>query len=899
MPKYKYLLSNGKNLTLEGDTMPSDEEVESIAKENNVSLQPADIPESTLPIAPINEEPPQDKGLLSKGWETANKSLFEYGPDWLNPSKRIETRIAEEPGVTPEDWNIPFTGGAKWKGLRQGIEQGTGKVLSGLASPINIATTALTAGSGGALKAGLPGIAKALKYGAQGAGLLTAGHGAINVAHPESTLQERLMGLTELAGGMAAARPTKVQIQRGRLNDIGKSIEKQKSITPEILSESASRLKILPDESMISDPNVVNWLDRERAIRIKEGHDPETGLKSEPDVIDTTSVPPRLKEYEPTVESIPKIPVRTYTSGRLEEAGTGKPGLSEHVNESDDIKFVTYRGTDGNPIATAKLIKDSNGTWQIEDFAADKTKGLLYGRAVKSIGQKLKESGNLSQTTHLTDDSLNLIDKAEASQQLSGEEAKTLRGRQKSKLLTDESGVMNVGSKTPKPTYNMGQVVVIKSGKATPGLVKKAMEQGFEYEGINDEGNFRFKKTSEGSKQPILEEEVGLHRPTLGPKTDIKKQSAIAEAMNFPRSVMSSMDFSAPLRQGIGLIHKKQFWTSLDDMFKAWGSEDAYQQIQKSIGEKPLFRPRAGIGGKELPSFAEDAGIKLTELTDLTRREEALMSSWAEKIPGVRRSNRAYTAFLNKLRADTFESLIENGKVFGADGEANLPLAREIANFVNTASGRGSLGKLESSAVALNSMFFSPRLIASRLRMMDPRLYVTGDKFVRKEALKSLFAITAVGNTIGQLGRMSGMGTVERDPTSSDFGKLKIGKVRIDPFAGFQQYIVAANRLIQGRTKSSTTSREYKLGEKFGRPTRLDVVGRFAESKLNPVLSFVTGFLRGKDFTGQPFNVPEEMVQRIIPIMVQDIYELAVENPLLLPLAIPAAFGMGIQTYGR
>lgn len=42
MPKYSYALSNGKSLVLEGDTQPTDEEIESIAHEQGVFLQPAD-----------------------------------------------------------------------------------------------------------------------------------------------------------------------------------------------------------------------------------------------------------------------------------------------------------------------------------------------------------------------------------------------------------------------------------------------------------------------------------------------------------------------------------------------------------------------------------------------------------------------------------------------------------------------------------------------------------------------------------------------------------------------------------------------------------------------------------------------------------------------------------------
>jgi len=455
---------------------------------------------------------------------------------------------------------------------------------------------------------------------------------------------------------------------------------------------------------------------------------------------------------------------------------------------------------------------------------------------------------------------------------------------------------------TNMPDMNLATKITIKN--ATPENIKKAGEMGYTFSQVTDKGFEMVRTKTPGQQMPILESEIGTSRATpgaardqLGQLVDKKSSNPLIEAYNFPRGVMASMDFSAPLRQGLPLIHKKEFWNAFGSMFKSWGSEEAFQAVQKSISDRPLFRPRANVAGKKpLPSFAEEAGLKLSDLTDLTKREEAIMSTWAEKVPGVRRSNRAYTAFLNKLRADTFEDLINKGKVFGADADVNAPLARGLADFVNTATGRGSLGRLERNAVALNSTFFSPRLIASRLKLLNPMYYYKADPMVRKEALKSLFAVASTGTLLAELSKMGG-GEVENDPTSSDFRKIKIGNTRIDPYGGFQQYIVAANRLLQGRIKSSTSGREYNLGEEFGRPTRLDTLGRFAEGKLHPVLTFATGLLRGKDFTGQPFNVPQEAASRFIPILIQDIYELAQEDPNLLPLVIPASLGMGIQNY--
>lgn len=488
----------------------------------------------------------------------------------------------------------------------------------------------------------------------------------------------------------------------------------------------------------------------------------------------------------------------------------------------------------------------------------------------------------------------------------------------------------------------MPQTIILK-GDVTPERVKLATSKGYEYLEDTPDGRMKFKYT--GKKvDPVLEGEVGLIKPTpsaahkqLGPLADKVKENKFIEGYNLSRGLMASLDFSAPFRQGIGLVHKKEFWKAMPDMFRAAKSEEGFRAIQDSIAERPLFKPRVGPKGKVLPSFAEQAGLKLTDLTDLSKREEAIMSTWAEKVPGVRGSNRAYTAFLNKLRADTFETLIKDGKVFGADGETNIVLSRELANFVNTATGRGDLGKLEKSAVTLNSILFSPRLIASRLQLLAMPFYTSANPMVRKEALKSLFAIAAVGNAVGQLGKLAG-GEVDNNPNSSDFGKLKIGDTRIDPYAGFQQYIVAANRLMRPNfakisgmkdvdtgfvpadiasgylgtggqeVTSSTSGRTYDLWNPKGPfdPTHAKKAMEFMRGKSHPVIGFIWSLMSGrKEMSGKPMNfstlnpMENALAQRFIPILLQDLYELQQADPALIPLAIPAAFGVGIQHYGQ
>jgi hypothetical protein len=410
---------------------------------------------------------------------------------------------------------------------------------------------------------------------------------------------------------------------------------------------------------------------------------------------------------------------------------------------------------------------------------------------------------------------------------------------------------------------------------------------------------------------------IGRLRSVL-PKVDIKHSKTL-EALNLPRAVQAAYDISAPFRQGLGLIHTKAWWTSWDDMLKSYGSEKAYKGVIDSILERPNYQRIRDAEGRMQVSFSEKAGLKLTDLLDLSKREEAIMSTWAEKIPGIRASNRAYTAFLNKLRADNFDSLIKQaekihetariagklpiGEIERLNPRKNLLLARELASYVNNASGRGSLGKLERNAVALNTMLFSPRLIASRLQMMNPKNYTRTSPLVRKQYLKSMLGIAGTWTTLATLGKMAGA-DVSLDANSADFGKIKIGNTRLDPAGGFQQYLVLAKKLAEygttlgkGEYAVSTTGERRRYGMGFGARTPGEDIINFIRNKLAPVPSYATSPFFAKEYF--PFEAGDRAVRLFTPIMIQDLTELMQEDPELLLGIIPSAVGLGVQQYGE
>jgi len=379
--------------------------------------------------------------------------------------------------------------------------------------------------------------------------------------------------------------------------------------------------------------------------------------------------------------------------------------------------------------------------------------------------------------------------------------------------------------------------------------------------------------------------------------------SLIGEIINIPRAIRASADFSAPFRQGWFLIGRKEFWKAIWPEIKMFFSEKAYQGLMEEIMRRPTYK------------LMQEAGLQLTDIdAPILSKEEAYMGGqMAEKIPFfgkvLRGSNRAYVGFLNKLRADVFDSMVKD---FAALGYDVTELAPEIARFINNATGRGTLPKaLNRFAPLLNATFFSPRLIASRLNLMNPFFYASLPPPVRKYALESGLRALFIGLTILGLARLAGAEVV-LDPRNADFGKIKFGNSRWDIWGGFQQYFrfltqltLSLINLIPGVDIpviiSSTTGREIRSGKGYGKVTPWDVIARFFRQKTAPLASLLIDILTKETAVGGQVNIPAEFINNIfIPMITQDYFDLVREKGLLKGTIgiIPVLFGVGLQTYG-
>lgn len=355
------------------------------------------------------------------------------------------------------------------------------------------------------------------------------------------------------------------------------------------------------------------------------------------------------------------------------------------------------------------------------------------------------------------------------------------------------------------------------------------------------------------------------------------------DVLGVQRTLKTMLDASAVLRQGALLLGEPTaFGKALGNMAKVTFSAKNFDAFDDAIRAAPNAQK------------AEDSGLFLApkdEASKLTEREEAFQSRLAERIPfigpAVKASERAFNGFLNSLRADTFSKYAD---IWGDSVDAQG--YKDLATFINRATGRGSLGKgaLANSAALLNTTFFSPRFVASRFQA--PLSLIKGNAKVRKVAAKNYVSfLGAMASALG-LSALAGA-DVEDDPRSSDFGKARFGKTRVDFSAGFAPLYRYFAQFISGNQKDIESG-------KVSDVDRSKIIGRFIKSKLAPAPSTILALIDGKTFTGEDVDA-KALVKEFMPIILESVWEAWEEQGPLAGFLVGAAefSGLGASTFDK
>jgi len=368
----------------------------------------------------------------------------------------------------------------------------------------------------------------------------------------------------------------------------------------------------------------------------------------------------------------------------------------------------------------------------------------------------------------------------------------------------------------------------------------------------------------------------------------------VSKLANTMKSLQNMLSLAAPLRHGAGMIARKEFYPAFRDMFKFFGNKEFYEASMDAIHSDPQYLE------------SREAGLFIRKPGSVLESDEEFLNSYIGNIPRASgipmasaASQRAYNGFLNKLDFDVYKSMTKQAKALGyeatetieigknKDGSAKTATvptkeAKAIARYINTSTGRGDLGMLNKMTNELNLVLWSPRMMASRIQMFtNPKIYTSLPKGMRLDGLKSLLGIAALGTTIDTLGSLAGA-KISTNILSSDFMKSRFGNKVIDPWAGFQQYVVATARFLAGKTDSKVPT------------SRLEIAGRFLASKEAPMINFAHTILTSK-FTGksdnpatagnmttqygEKTNIQSQIGKQFVPIFIQDLNDLVNAEP--------------------
>jgi tetratricopeptide (TPR) repeat protein len=380
-----------------------------------------------------------------------------------------------------------------------------------------------------------------------------------------------------------------------------------------------------------------------------------------------------------------------------------------------------------------------------------------------------------------------------------------------------------------------------------------------------------------------------------------KAYDFVVNLVNFPTTMLASSEVSMIGRQGLTTLFKwpKKWLNAFGASYAAYFSKDWSNLAQVDM----LTRKGA--------EFGQEMGLFMSELdAGLSKKEERFQSSWAKQIPYmgvlVRASERAAVVGMNKLRTGIWDHVVNQWEGM------NYPESeyKRLARIINMSTGRGNITNktIQGALPILNAAFFSPRYVASRFEMIGSGVYSLVDVATGKARPSSKIMASQMVNFVIAGGIAMAMAialgaTVEKDPHSSDFGKIKLGRTRIDVWGGFQQIVRTAVQLSTGKGKAVSS------GEMFTK-NRLETFGRFVQSKLAPTPGLFIELASKKTFLGE--DLPEfknkaelmewAVYEKLTPLVIQDTVDAFrySESKSATALALPLAFhGIGVQTFDK
>jgi hypothetical protein len=273
---------------------------------------------------------------------------------------------------------------------------------------------------------------------------------------------------------------------------------------------------------------------------------------------------------------------------------------------------------------------------------------------------------------------------------------------------------------------------------------------------------------------------------------------------------------------------------------------------------------------------------------------------------------RGQTVFENQMRINRFQEGADLLKAQGFNPIDDIKEYKKVAAAVNTLTGRANTGSKFAAAAreANGTLFSSFSNWAAGVNQLNPYWYYTLTPTARKMALTdvahhivgagSLLSMAAI-YALGQDDDDENKVTVETDPTSSDFALIKVGNLRIDPWAGKKTTVVAFARLRYAEKKDKYGNFK-KYGFEYEDEDWIDLPLEYVGNKIAPGPRFaIDRFFKtkkveyqGKSFREDKYGVDFKESKYLVPLIFENFREVNEEQPSLFGKATMALSWTGI-----
>jgi len=382
-----------------------------------------------------------------------------------------------------------------------------------------------------------------------------------------------------------------------------------------------------------------------------------------------------------------------------------------------------------------------------------------------------------------------------------------------------------------------------------------------------------------------------------------KKGSVLDEVLgllNLPRAFLATGDASGTYRQAglLNIAHPELAARMLKTQWRAL-TEDGALAVEQRIAKDPYtqkmldnglhltsFRPGAAFGGLPTEKLQEESYLL----------GEGAAGRFVRSKPILRQSERAYVTGLNDVRHGYVKNILSKWEEAG-DARFHDPKAlKSLMTWANHATGRGLSSVQQNAALSsMNAVFFSPRLLASRVQTWAD-LVTELNKAARGQSNISRYIAEDMAKTysagIAALTFLSATGVAKTntDPRSTQFGKAKFGSISVDMFGGSTPMM----RLIAlgGPAALKKGTVRTQAGELVD-VSLTSAVEDFLRSKLSPVAGAGVDIYTGRSAVGEKVGVkqiPQELLANIVPLIAQDTYEAVKEEGIKGAAVAPLAF---------